>query len=164
MRGNDSSRSPRVTEYSSMFSLGDSLARHCATFARQRAPFFLYFTTPRPPPFLPFLRLALLFHWFPLLFVHRFEIKRRFLARFGSSSFGKGGGGPLRSLPASCAREIDSRRPAASRVPVPRATRYSERSNFSAPRSCASRTRLATYPNVTDDYRARAESSSALAL
>lgn len=54
MRGNDGSRSPRVTEYSSMFSLGDSLARYCATFARQRTAsaraFFPIFHPPFPSP------------------------------------------------------------------------------------------------------------------
>lgn len=149
MRGNDGSRSPRVTEYSSMFSLGDSLARYCATFARQRAPFFPYFA----PLSLPLARLALLFHRFPLPFVRRFEIETAPRSSRLIKLRGRGGGGPA-SIASGFPRARD-RLPGASRgVPVPRATRYSGRSNFSAPRSCAS-PYLATYPNVTDDYRAR---------
>lgn len=140
MRGNDGSRSPRVTEYSSMFSLGDSLAWYCAIFARQRTAsaraFFPIFHPPFLPPRPP---RALLFHRFPLPFVHRFETETAPRSSRLIKLRGRGRGGPLRSLPVSRAREIDSRGlPAASRVPVPRATRYSGRSNFSAPRSCAS--------------------------
>lgn len=139
-----------ITEYSSMFSLRDSLARHCATFARRRrhaasvrAFFFFSFYIPSPSRHL--------LHSFssvsaPILYdvARRFEIKRQpalVSAHQAAESGGEGGGGGVR---ASIASGFPS--PCSARHPVQWTIQF-----LGTVCSCAP-PYLATYPNVTDDY------------